>query len=384
MNKINYYLGGLLGLIGLLGLLSAAACQTVQPEIKIGLIVPLSGEDAENTGQPALNVAQMAVDEVNEAGGLLVGETHYLINLVVADDEGRPETAVSAAHRLINQQDVVAIIGPMFSSSAIPVGEVAEAARIPMLSPTSTNPQTTLGKQYVFRASFVDDFQGSVMAQFAYERLGEHKSAILYDVASTYNRDLAAAYQTAFEALGGQIVATETYTTDQHEDFSEQLARIKVRNPDVLFLPNYTDDVLLQGQQAREMGIEAVILGGDSWEGTRLAEQPAFEQSFFSGHYCRDKSIPLIRDFSDRFEALYGREPNGLMALTYDSMHLLFAAMQDQAAVTPEAIRDGLYQIEYEGITGTITFEETGDPVKSVAVWRIADEESRCYQMVNP
>lgn len=384
MNKSRRYFSGLFLLLGLIGFALVSGCNKAQPEIKIGLIVPLSGEEAATSGQPALDAAQMAVAEMNEAGGLLVGETRYLIHLVVADDEGRPETAVSAANKLINQEGVAAIIGPMFSSSAIPVSEVAEAARIPMLSPTSTNPQTTLGKEYVFRASFVDDFQGLAMARFAYEVLGRRRSAVLYDVASTYNRDLAAAYQTAFEGLGGQVVAAETYTTDYREDFNEQLARIKVKNPDLLFLPNYTDDVLLQGQQAREMGIEAIILGGDSWEGERLSGQQAFEQSFFSGHYCRDKSIPVVRDFSDRVEMLYGREPNGLMALTYDSMHLLFAAMQDQASVTPEAIRDGLYQIDYQGITGTISFEETGDPVKSVAVWRIADGDRYCYQMIDP
>ncbi|MCB9421535.1 MAG: ABC transporter substrate-binding protein [Ardenticatenaceae bacterium] len=370
--------------VGVLILLGLAGCANTPPEIKIGLIVPLSGENGESTGQPAVNAAQMAVNEVNGAGGLLVGKTHYLIDLVVVDDEGVPETAVSAAQQLINQEGVVAIVGPMFSSNAIPVGEVAETAHIPMISPTSTNPQTTLNKQYVFRASFVDDFQGLAMARFAYEDLGSRRSAMLYDVASAYNQGLAAAYQTAFEALGGQIVAAETYTTDQAEDFSEQLARIKVRNPDSLFLPNYTDDVLLQGQQARDMGIDAVILGGDSWEGERLSGLPTFEQSFFSGHYCRDKSNPVIRLFSDQFEKLYGREPNGLMALTYDSVGLLFAAMQDQASTVPEAIRDGLYHIDYQGITGTITFDETGDPVKSVAVWYIANGERSCYQMIEP
>lgn len=383
MKTIGHHLYRLVALLGFVAFSSVAGCAAARPKIKIGLIVPLSGEYAESTGQPAVNAAQMAIDEVNTAGGLLVGETRYLIEVVV-DDEGGPETAVSAAHKLINQEGVVAIVGPMFSSSAIPVSEVAEAARIPMISPTSTNPQTTLGKHYVFRASFIDDFQGLAMAHFAYKELGGRKSAVLYDVASVYNRDLAAAYQTAFEELGGQVAAVQTYTTDHNGGFSEQLAFIKAQNPDILFLPNYTDDVLLQGQQAREMGIEAVILGGDSWEGARLAGQPAFEQSFFSGHYCRDKTIPIIGDFSDRFEGIYGREPDGLTALTYDSLQLLFAAMQEQAAVTPEAIRDGLYQIDYQGITGTITFDETGDPVKSVAVWLIADGDRRCYQMINP
>lgn len=381
---MRHYRSRLIHLLGLILFLAMMGCTSAPAEIKIGLIVPLNGEYAESTGLPALNAAQMAADEVNEAGGLLVGDQRYLITLVEADNEGVPETAVSAAHTLINQEGVVAIVGPMFSSNAIPVGEVAEAARIPMLSPTSTNLKTTLNKRFVFRASFVDDFQGAAMARFAYDELGSRKSAILYDIASEYNKGLAAAYQMAFEKLGGQIVAMQTYTTDKNEDYSQQLAVIQEAEPDILFLPNYTEDVLRQGQQARDMGIDALILGGDSWEGERLAAQPAFQHAFFSGHYCRDKSNPVILDFSDRFEALYGREPNGLMALTYDSMQMLFAAMQIQADVTPEAIRDGLYQIEYQGITGTIMFEETGDPVKSVAIWEILDGERHCYQMIEP
>ena len=290
--------------IGLAVLWSGLGCSAAPQTVKIGLIVPTSGEHAASTGLPAVNAAQMAVDEVNEAGGLPVGNGRYQIELVVADNEGIPETAVSAAHHLINQEEVAAIIGPMFSSNAIPVGKVAEAARIPMISPTSTNPETTLDKTFVFRASFVDDFQGQAMARFANETLGIQQTAILYDVASAYNRGLAETYETAFVALGGEIVAVESYTTDRNDDFTEQLTRIQAQAPSALFLPNYTDDVLLQGQQARDLGIDAVILGGDSWEASRLAPLDAFENSFFSGHYCRDKTIPVIRDFSERFEAL--------------------------------------------------------------------------------
>jgi branched-chain amino acid transport system substrate-binding protein len=371
-------------LLGAVLSLSLISCSLKKSTVKIGLIVPTSGEYADSTGLPAINAAQMAADEVNEAGGLLVGDKRYQIELVVMDNAGSPETSVSAAHQLINQEGVAAIVGPMFSSNAIPVGEVAEAAHIPMISPTSTNPQTTLDKQYVFRASFVDDFQGQAMARFAYETLGIRRSAILYDVASTYNQGLANTYQAAFTGLGGEVVAVETYTTDRNEDFSQQLTAIQAQSPEALFLPNYTNDVLLQGQQAREMELEAVILGGDSWEAERLVEYPAFENSFFSGHYCRDKSIPAIRDFSDRFEALYGREPNGLMALTYDSMHLLFAAMQNQGKVTPEAIQAGLYQIDFQGITGKIVYDGIGDPRKSVAIWHITGGDRGCYQIIDP
>lgn len=370
--------------IGLAVFVGGFGCTAAQESVKIGLIVPTSREHAASTGLPAVNAAQMAVDEVNELGGLLVGGKRYPIELIVVDNEGIPETAVSAAHQLINQDGVVAIIGPMFSSNAIPVGNVAEAAQIPMISPTSTNPETTLDKAFVFRASFVDDFQGQAMARFAYETLGLQQTAVLYDIASTYNHGLADTYETAFEALGGEVVAVETYTTDRNEDFTEQLTLIQTQAPDALFLPNYTDDVLLQGQQARDLGIDAIILGGDSWEASRLAPHEIFENSFFSGHYCRDKSIPIIRDFSEQFEGLYGREPNGLMALTYDSMQLLFAAMQNQENVTPEAIQAGLYQNTYEGITGTIDFDNSGDPIKSVAIWHITEGDRSCYEMIAP
>ncbi len=372
-------------LVALGTILSLEACSSgANPELKIGLIAPLTGEYAETTGQPAVDAAQLAVDEINEAGGLEVAGKQYTIVLLAEDNGGTPETAVAAAQKLINQEGVIAIVGPMFSSNAIPVADVAEKARIPMISPTSTNPQTTLGKQFAFRATFIDNFQGLAMARFTLNELGIQKAAVLYDVASAYNQGLAEAYREAFEAAGGQIVAFESYTTDQNQDFETQLTRIQASDAEALFLPNYTDDVLLQGQQARELGFEDTFLGSDAWEGERLSGQAAFENSFFSGHFCRDESIAKIHEFSTRYEEKYGREPNGLIALSYDSMGLLFAAMQSQGAVKPEAIRDGLYDISYQGLTGTIGYTDIGDPIKSVAIWRIQNGERDCYQMIDP
>ena len=381
--KLTYWFRFVLLLFSLGAGLTACSLDA-KPEIKIGLIAPLSGEYAATTGQPAVDAAQLAVDEVNEAGGLEVAGKRYTLTLAAADNEGNPETAVSAAQRLINQEDVIAIIGPMFSSNAIPVADVAEKAGVPMISPTSTNPQTTAGKQYTFRATFVDDFQGLALARFTLDELGIQQAAVLYDVASAYNRGLAEVYRQAFEESGGQIVAFEAYTTDQNQDFGQQLARIRASHAEALFLPNYTDDVLLQGQQAREMGIDAVILGSDSWEGERLSANDAFESAFFSGHFCRDLTVEKIRGFSERYEGRFDRPPNGLIALTYDSVGLVLAAMQDQGQVTPEAIRDGLYNINYQGITGLIGYQDSGDPIKSVAIWRIQNGERGCYQMISP
>ncbi len=383
MRKFSYWFPHVFVFLSFSALLSACSMDD-RPEIRIGIIAPLSGEYAETTGQPAVDAAQMAVDEVNEAGGLEVAGERYTITLVVEDNAGNPETAVSAAQKLINQEGVAAIVGPMFSSNAIPVADAAEKAGIPMISPTSTNLQTTADKRYVFRATFVDDFQGLAMARFALDELGIREAAVLYDVANAYNQGLAQAFQQAYEASGGKIIAFESYTTDQNQDFAAQLANIQASSAAALFLPNYTDDVLLQGQQARDMGIEAIILGSDSWEGERLSGSEAFENAFFSGHFCRDLSVADVRDFSEKYEAAYNREPNGLIALTYDSVGLLFAAMQNQGQVNPEAIRDGLYAVDYEGLTGVIGYENNGDPIKSVAIWHIEAGDRECYQMVNP
>ncbi len=362
-----------------------AACSASPGEIKIGVLAPLSGQYAETSGQPMVDAVQLAVDQVNAAGGLEVNGRRYEIVLVVEDDAANPETAVSAARKLINQDAVMALIGPPFSSAAIPVADVAEQAGVPMISPTSTNTQTTLDKTFVFRATFVDVFQGAAMARFTLDELGMNRAAVLYDIANSYNRGLAETFQSAFiAAAGGKIVAFESYTTDENVDFSEQLNVIAAADPDVLFLPNNTDDVLLQAEQARQMGINATILGGDSWEGERLMGQTPFDDAYFSGHFCRDDKIEAVRLFNDQFESAYGREPNGLIALSYDSANLLLAAMQTQTELTPKSIRDGLYAVEFNGVTGEISFTDSGDPVKSVAIWRIKGDERACYQLINP
>ncbi|GAB4278616.1 MAG: ABC transporter substrate-binding protein [Candidatus Promineifilaceae bacterium] len=383
MNRYKY-LFRILFLLVIFVILLMGCTSPAPSEIKIGLIAPLSGEYADSTGQPAVDAVQMAVDEVNEAGGLEINGRRYTIVLITKDNQGNPETSVSAAQQLINQEGVVAIIGPMFSSNAIPVSEIAEQAGIPMISPTSTNPQTTLGKTFVFRATFIDDFQGLAMARFALEDLGLQKAAVLYDVASSYNRGLAETFRDAFKRLGGDVVAFESYTTDTNSDFSKQLTRIQETNAQALFLPNYTDDVLRKGEQAQAMGLNVTFLGSDSWEGERLMGLPAFENSFFSGHFCRDLSVARIRTFSETYEQRYGREPNGLISLSYDSAGLLFAAMQNQNQATPATIRDGLFAINYTGITGPISYDTNGDPMKSVAIWTIEKNTRGCYKMVTP
>jgi branched-chain amino acid transport system substrate-binding protein len=372
----------------LCGLLGLGACQPPPAEIKIGVLAILSGSDREASGIPTVNTAQLAVKQVNDAGGLEVGGRKYKITLVIADDGNTPESAVAAAKKLINQEGVVALVGPQYSSNAIPVSEIAEAARIPMISPASTNPKTTLGKQYVFRVGFIDDFQGQVVAQFTFDDLGAHKAAVLYDIASDYNRGIAEIFKQVFTAKGGQVVAFESYTTGE-KDYGKQLQHIQASGAQALFLPNYPEDVIAQVQQARQMGLGAICLGSDGWDPRQMITLPEFDNSFYSGHWHYSSTSPESQAFLKAYMTEYKiTDPSTLidtMSLTYDAFGMLFYAMQSQGKVDPDSIRAGLAAIKgYRGVTGLIEYRGTGDPIKSAVMMQLKDGKINFYKTVNP
>jgi branched-chain amino acid transport system substrate-binding protein len=376
----------LTSLVFTLFLLSACNDQPTpdgQPEIRIGLLTPI---DATNVmSSTPLNAAQLAVDEINENGGLLVNGQRHRITLIAEDDGGTAETAVQTALRLINQENIVALVGPPFSSTALFVAPLANEARIPLITPTATNPEITPGRPYVFRATFDDNFQGIALANFIQSNLGYSRVAILYDITNNYSRGLAETFNNAFTSYGGEVVAIETYTADTADTFTKQLQRIAAAQPQAIFIPNSTNDVLIQGAEIRNMGLEATLIGGDSWQGQRLSEQGQFVGSFFSGNYCRDLTNDTIRRFVEAYEDRFGIVPDGLAALTYDSFGLLFATIQAQNSFEADMIRDGLYSILYEGVTGPIMFDADGNPMnKNVAIWMIGETERSCYTVISP
>ncbi len=303
---------------------------------------------------------------------------------MVEEIDDTPEEAVAAAQKLINQENVVVIVGPQFSGDAIPAGEVAEIGRIPMICPIATNPQVTAGRQYVFRMSFVDDFQGGVMARFARHRLGAQTAAVLYDVANAYNRGIAEFFKEVFETLGGQVVASETYTTGER-DFTPQLERIKQQEPEVLFLPNYSNDALLQAQQARQIGVGAVLLGSDGWDQRSLPGLPEFEGAFMSAHWSVDIQDERTQSFVSTYRQTFNQEPNDTAALTYDAFGILFDVLNSQGQVDPQLIRDGLYNLDpYRGVSGTIDFQDSGDPLKGAVILQFIDGQDVFYELVLP
>jgi len=352
-------------------------------KLRIGLIAPVSGQIAE-VGQASVEAAKLAVQEVNDRGGLIINDEWYRVVLLIEDNQDNAEQSISAALRLINQKNVSAIVGPQASRNAIPAARYAEFANIPMLSPWSTNPETTRHKEWVFRIAYVDTFQGQLMARFAYDKLGFKRAAVLYDVSSEYNRNLAEVFREAFKAQGGRIVAFELYTRDA-PDVTEQLRRIKAAEPEVLFLPNYYNEVPDQVRQARKLGISAQLLGSDTWTQIPQAERGALEGSFFSTHYAVDKADGEALNFRARYRQAYNRDPSDVAALTYDAFGMLFEAAQRSGGVEPEGIRDALKTLDvYEGITGQIDFRDSGDPVKSAVLLEVKDGEFSFSMWIKP
>jgi branched-chain amino acid transport system substrate-binding protein len=344
-------------------------------------------------GESCKKAAEMAVKEINDAGGLEVGDKKYKVDLFVEDNAGKAEQSASAAQKLITQQKVLAIVGPNATRYAIPASEIAESSKVVLITPWSTNPRTTLdaktdkSKNFVFRACFIDPFQGRVVAKFALDNLKAKKAAVLYDVASDYNKGIAEYFKATFEQNGGRVVAFETYTTND-KDFSGQLTKIKKAAPDVIFLPNYYSEVPLQIQQAKRLGIAVPFLGSDSWGSAELLKLcgKECEGYYFSTHYAADAATPVATKFIQAFQAKYNALPDDVAALTYDAFGLLWQAIKSAGSIDRQAVRDALAKVpRYDGVTGMMQFKEgSGDPVKGAVILQIKGGKFSYFATANP
>lgn len=384
----------LAGLV-MMGTLAGAGCsQADEAVIRIGINAPLTG-DIPKVGEGTKYTAEMWLEDIEAAGGLEVGGVVYRVELVIEDNESKAESAVAASTKLITQDQVLAIIGPQSSKQAVPAGEVANNMECPMISPWSTNPATTKDRPWVFRACFLDDFQGPAVANFVIDEFGFTKAAVLYDVASDYPKGLAEFFKAAWEELHGpgSVVAFESFTT-KDRDFSTQLTKIIQSGAEFLFTPQYYDEVPLILSQAHQLGFNKPIIGSDSWgsaELVNLAGEDCYG-CFFTTHYAAAGATGATKEFIDRYNATYGYVPDDVAALTWDSLHLIEQAIKNTGGLTGDlaadrkAIRDALASIEdFQGITGSMTFTEEGDPIKAAVIVRISDAgEFEFYQFVEP
>ncbi|MGQ9669396.1 MAG: ABC transporter substrate-binding protein [Desulfosoma sp.] len=362
--------------------------------IKIGFDIPLTG-DIPKVGEGSKYAAEILLAEVNGAGGLKVGDKTYMLQFIYEDNESKAESATAAALKLITQDQVLAVIGPQASKQAIPAGEVCNSYKTPMISPWSTNPQTTKDRPYVFRACFLDPFQGPVAAKFATEEFQAKKAAVLYDIASDYPKGLAEYFKEAFEKIhgSGSIVAFETFTT-KDRDFSAQLTNIIKSGADVLFTPQYYDEVPLIVKQAHQLGWKKPIMGSDSWGSAELMKLCGDDCKglYFTTHYAAAGAKGATKEFIDKYNAKYGYVPDDVAALTWDAIRLLLQAIQNTGGLTGnlekdrENVKNALAQIkDFDGITGTMTFTPEGDPIKCAVVVKISDQgEFEFYKSVCP
>lgn len=354
-------------------------------DIRVGVNAELTGSKPV-VGDSCKKAMELLATQVNQAGGFKVGDKPVAITLFIEDNEDKAESAAAAAQKLISQNNVLAIIGPNASGNAIPAAQICEDAKVIMISPWSTNPKTTEGKKFIFRACFIDDFQGQVMAKFARNNLKAKTAAVLYDVASEYNKGIAEFFKKFFEAAGGRVVAFQSYTKDD-KDFSSQLSIIKAANPEVLFLPNYYNEVPLQVQQARRLGIKCPIIGSDSWGSAELLTLGGadLEGCYFSTHYAPDIATPTAQKFIQDYAAKYGKKPDDVAALTYDAGRLLCAAITQAGSLDRQKVRDALAAIqEFPGVTGQMKFQGGGDPIKSAVILQIKDGKFNYFSSVQP
>ena len=363
-----------------IGIFSACTKKSTN-EIIVGQFGSMTGAEA-TFGQSTDEGIRLAVEEINNAGGIKGKK----IKLITMDDQGKAEEAASVVTRLIEQEQIVALLGEVASSRSLAAAPIAQAKKIPMVTPSSTNPKVTEVGDYIFRTCFIDPFQGTVMARFAIENLKLKKVAVLRDVKSDYSVGLADFFIQKFKELGGQIVAEASYQSGD-VDFKAQLTQLKSSNPEGLFIPGYYTEVGLIARQINELGIKAKLMGGDGWDSPKLSEIGGknVDGGTFSNHYSNETKDPVAVDFMTKYKAKYNKTPDGLAAAGYDAAKVLFKAMESASEITTQTIREQLSKIvDFPGVTGKITINEKRNATKSAVVVEVQGSLNKFVTTVNP
>lgn len=367
-------------LIGVL--LSLPSFISAKETVKIGLITPLTG-DVKTFGESAKNAFTIALEDYAKTG-------KYQIVPVIADDKNDPTEGANGALKLTTQDKVAAIVGPLTSKVAIPVSEIADKNKIPMVTGTATNPKVTIydgkRKSYVFRACFIDPFQGSVAANFALGTLKGKTAAVLYDLSNDYSKGLAEVFKTTFEKGKGTITAYESYQKDD-VDFSALITKVGVKKPDLIYIPDYYNKVALIARQVREKGLKGIMIGGDGWDSPELVKigGNAVIGGYFTNHYSPERKDKVAEAFINKYKQKHGQVPDALGALSYDATVIVLQALEKTKKPTAEEILKSLTTLKnFIGVTGKINFDKNGDAVKSAVVLKVEKDGFKYVSTVNP
>ena len=346
--------------------------------IKIGTVFELTGNNSA-LGQSTLNGIKLAVKEINAAGGVLDKQ----IQLINEDNKSEAAEGTNATRKLIEQDKVTAILGSVASSSVLAAAPIAQAANVPWVAATATNPKVTEIGDGVFRVCFIDPFQGQVVAKFAYNTLKAKKAAIMRDITSDYSKGLVEAFRKNYE---GEIVGEEAYS-QKDTDFNAQLTKIKSLNPDVIFVPGYYAEVGLIAKQAKQLGIEAPLVGADGWDSPELIKiaGDAINGCYFSNHYTSQDTSPSVQDFVKKYQAEYNKVPDAFAALGYEAAQVLLNAIKEAGSTDGTSIKAKLASTkDFPTVTGKITLNEQRNAVKSAVMLEIKDGKQVFIERVQP
>lgn len=348
--------------------------------IRIGGLAPLTG-DAASYGVAVNNAIQMAVEDINANGGIDGKQIKY----IYYDEKGDTTEATNAYNKLVQDDKVVAIIGDVTTKPTLAVAQTSQQDNIPIITATATAAEVTLTGPNIFRACFTDPFQGELMASYASEKLGATKVAVLSDMADDYSSGIAEAFVAKAEELGMQVVADEKYQ-DGDVDFKSQLTNIKGQNPDVLFLPVYYEDLRLISAQAKEVGVTAQLCGADGWDSvlTDNFDSSVLNGGVFCSQYSTESTDERVQNFISAYKEKYEMDPNMFAVLAYDATNMMAQAISDAGSTDSQAIIDAMAALEYDGLTGHMTFDEDRNPKKSAVIVSIQDNAYKFVENYDP
>jgi branched-chain amino acid transport system substrate-binding protein len=350
-------------------------------EVRIGFLPTTEGQFRES-GEAMVRAAELALQQANDSGGIVVDGRSRRVTLVTESLPAVPEESARGVQTLVNHGNVVAIVGPSLSDIAVTAAVYANQARVPMVSPGASHPDVTADKPFVFRVTSADPVQPRAMGKFAREDLQASRAAVLFEVTQVYNRGIASVFREEFETRGGEVVAFEAYEAGR-EDFGAQLTTILLARPDVLYLPNYPDDVRRQVRQARLVGMEATLLGSGAWSLLVLDGADHFDGAYFSSSWNLDIDRSESRAFVETYRTTFAQDPATLAALTYDAFGLILSALRETGSVDGERLRVALQNMRgYPGVTGSISCEGSGNPVKATAILRVEGGRPRFHRWI--
>jgi branched-chain amino acid transport system substrate-binding protein len=352
-----------------------------QDQIKIGEVNPISGAIGQY-GTTCHKGIQLAVDEANAVGGVLGKK----INLLTEDNQSQPGQSSTIVRKFVMQDKVVAIVGDLTSSATMEGAPIAQAAKVPMVTPLATNPRVTEIGDYIFRVCFIDEFQGRVMARFALQNLKTMKAAILTDVKQDYSVGLSGFFKETYTAGGGTVVREQSYSSGD-TDFRAQLSSIKAARPEVVFLPGYYPEVSVILKEARQLGLNVPFIGCEAWDSPTLLQVAgsAANGCFYSNQFSADDPSSVVQDFVKLYQAKYGERPDNFAALGYDAARVVLDAIKRADSIEPGAVRDALAQTkDFPGVSGSITIDSKRNASKPVVILALKEGQVQYFEKVNP